>query len=172
MFRLATAEDLDAIAGIYDVIHAREEAGLTTIGWIRSIYPTRATAETAIGHGEMFVMEEEGKILACGKINHFQDECYREGAWKCPAPPEKVLVLHTLVVDPGQARSGIGSAFLKFYEDLAAQFGCSALRLDTNARNTAARSFYQKHGYREVGIVPCEFNGIAGVNLVLLEKVI
>ena len=30
--------------------------------------------------------------------------------------------------------------------------------------------FYQKLGYTEIGIVPCVFNGIDGVQLVLLEK--
>lgn len=172
MFRLACETDLDAIASIYDAIHTREEAGLTTIGWIRSIYPTRSTALDAICKKELFVLEEDGKLLACGKINHFQDECYKEGAWHRNAPDEQVLVLHTLVVDPAQAKKGLGTAFLRFYEDRAVSQGCVALRLDTNARNTAARQFYQKHGYWEVGIVPCEFNGIVGVNLVLLEKLL
>ena len=172
MFRLAQQHDLSAIERIYDAIHTREEAGLTTIGWVRSIYPTHATAQAAIDEGEMYVLEQEGTIVACGKINHFQDDCYRKGAWQHEAPPENIMVLHTLVVDPSIAHTGLGSAFLRFYEELAAQHGCTALRLDTNARNVNARAFYRKHSYREVGIAPCSFNGIAGVELVLLEKVL
>ena len=42
--------------------------------------------------------------------------------------------------------------------------------MDTNARNEAARAMYRKLGYREIGIVPTVFNGIEGVQLVLLEK--
>ena len=45
-----------------------------------------------------------------------------------------------------------------------------ALRLDTNEKNTAARAMYAKHGYREIGIVPTQFQGIPDVKLVLLEK--
>ena len=45
-----------------------------------------------------------------------------------------------------------------------------ALRFDTNEKNTVARSFYNKIGYRETGIVPCVFNGIPNVKLVLFEK--
>ena len=41
---------------------------------------------------------------------------------------------------------------------------------DTNARNMRARALYQKLGYREADIVPCVFNGLEGVQLVLLEK--
>ena len=29
---------------------------------------------------------------------------------------------------------------------------------------------YEKLGYREIGVIPTTFNGIEGVNLVLLEK--
>ena len=43
-------------------------------------------------------------------------------------------------------------------------------RIDTNARNTAARAMYRKLGYKEIGTVPTTFNGIPGVDLVLLEK--
>ena len=42
--------------------------------------------------------------------------------------------------------------------------------MDTNERNARARAMYKKLGYREIGVIPTVFNGIAGVNLVLLEK--
>ncbi|CAC9931599.1 hypothetical protein PEPCOX59622_00938 [Aedoeadaptatus coxii] len=44
------------------------------------------------------------------------------------------------------------------------------MRLDTNAKNVRARRMYKTLGYREVGIADTAFNGIAGVELVLLEK--
>ena len=59
---------------------------------------------------------------------------------------------------------------VQFYEEYAAANGCRYLRMDTNEINTAARGLYRKLGYREVGIVDCEFNGIPGVHLVCLEK--
>lgn len=42
--------------------------------------------------------------------------------------------------------------------------------MNTNAKNAAARRLYQKLGYAELDIVPCIFNGIPNVQLVLLEK--
>ena len=83
---------------------------------------------------------------------------------------DRVMVLHTLAVDPMCAGKGIGSGFVKFYEDYAAENNCPYLRMDTNERNTAARRLYNKLGYREADIVPCDFNGIRGVRLVCLEK--
>ena len=53
---------------------------------------------------------------------------------------------------------------------LARENGCTVLRMDTNAKNAAARRLYQKLGYAESDIVPCIFNGIPNVQLVLLEK--
>lgn len=170
MFRQATIHDLDAICAIYDAIHTQEEAGITTIGWIRSVYPTRQTAKLAIEKEDMFVLEAEGRVVACGRINQEQVDCYQDGNWKYEAKEQDVMVLHTLVVDPAKSRMGYGAQFLTFYEAFAKEHDCPYLRIDTNARNTRARAFYQKNGYWEVGSVPCVFNGIPGVELILLEK--
>ncbi|MBQ0005716.1 MAG: GNAT family N-acetyltransferase, partial [Clostridiales bacterium] len=79
-------------------------------------------------------------------------------------------VLHTLVIDPAAARKGYATQFVDFYENYAREQGAPYLRMDTNERNTRARALYRKLGYEEIGIVPCVFNGIEGVQLVLLEK--
>ena len=170
MFRKAEPRDLDAIAAIYDHIHDNEEAGKTTIGWIRSIYPTRATAQSSIEIGDMYVEEVDGVVVAAAKINQEQVPEYANAQWQWEAPEEQILVLHTLVVDPAKGRGGYGKAFVAFYEDMARNMGCPYLRMDTNARNTIARQLYQGLGYAEVGIVDCQFNGIPGVQLVCLEK--
>lgn len=170
MFRKAEPKDLEAIAAIYDRIHDNEEAGRVTIGWDRAIYPTRATAQFSIDAGDMYVEEVDGRIVAAAKINQEQVPEYVGAQWQWEAKEEEVLVLHTLVVDPDLGRGGHGKAFVAFYEDMARQMGCPYLRMDTNVRNTVARSLYKGLGYAEVGIVPCLFNGIPGVNLVCLEK--
>ena len=46
----------------------------------------------------------------------------------------------------------------------------SLFQTRSNARNAAARGLYKKLGYKGIGIVPTEFNGIPDVQLVLLEK--
>ena len=80
------------------------------------------------------------------------------------------MVLHTLVIDPRCKGSGLGREFEAYYERYALSHGCRALRIDTNARNTVAQSFYRKLGYREIAVVPVTFNGIPGVDLVLLKS--
>lgn len=170
MFRKATKKDIDRISEIYDEIHDSEEAGLVTIGWIRNIYPTRKTAEIAVAAGDMFVEEINGTIVAAARINKEQVPEYADASWTADAPDGEVMVLHALVVSPKAKGKGYGTAFVDFYEKYALENGCPYLRMDTNARNTAARSLYKKLGYTEVSIVPCVFNGIDGVQLVCLEK--
>ncbi len=80
------------------------------------------------------------------------------------------LVLHTLTVDPDMSGRGYAKEFVRFYESYASEKNCHFLRMDTNVKNSRARTMYQKLGYKEIGVVPCTFNGIVGVQLVCLEK--
>ena len=168
--RKAMPEDIPAISAIYEAIHDAEEAGQVTVGWQRGVYPTADTARQALAAGTLYVLEDGGSVVAAAKIDQEQVPEYAGCPWRFPAPPEQVLVLHTLVVDPSAGRRGYGAAFVAFYEGLGRERGCPHLRLDTNCRNRAARALYGKLGYREVGAVPCVFNGIAGVELVCMEK--
>lgn len=170
MFRKATPSDLDAISAIYERIHDEEESGRVTIGWARNVYPTRATAKQSIQTGDMFVAEEDGQVVAAAKINREQVPEYCNARWTQDAPEDEVMVLHTLVVSPDRKQNGVGRRFVAFYEEYALANGCRYLRMDTNQRNAIARAMYRKLGYDEVGIVPCVFNGIDGVQLVCLEK--
>lgn len=169
-FRRAAASDLDAVTAIYDKIHAQEDAGRVTIGWVTGVYPTRLDAELAFGRNDLYVCETEGRVAASGILNQKQVDVYAEGRWAYEAEESAVFVLHTLTVDPVLSGRGIGCAFVQFYEDTARELGCTVLRMDTNEKNAAARRLYAQLGYREADIVPCAFNSIPNVQLVLLEK--
>ena len=102
---------------------------------------------------------------------HAQEDAGRVTiGWAYAAEDRDVFVLHTLTVDPDLSGRGIGCAFVQFYEDTARALGCTVLRMDTNEKNAAARRLYARLGYREADIVPCAFNSIPDVRLVLLEK--
>lgn len=170
-FRKATSADIPFVAEIYEEIHTEEEAGRVTIGWERGVYPTKATAEAALERDDLFVgIDDNGNIFGAAIINQQQVDVYEGAAWVYPARDEEVMVLHTLVISPKAARRGYGEGFAGFYEDYARGNNCLVLRIDTNERNTRARFMYAKLGYRESDMVPCQFNGIDGVHLVLLEK--
>lgn len=170
MVRKANHNDIDAVAAIYGRTHDAEERGRITTGWLRDIYPTAATARAALERDDLFVLEDGGQIVAAAIINQEQVPEYANCPWAYPAPPEQVMVLHTLVVDQLAQGKGYGRAFVDFYEDYARRHGCPYLRMDTNEKNQRARQMYARLGFVEPGIVDCDFNGIPGVRLVCLEK--
>ena len=169
-FRKAKASDIDDVTAIYDAILTKEEAGRTTTGWRRGIYPVRSAAETALARGDLFVAEADGRVAAAAVLNQIQVDVYAGAPWEFEAPDEEIFVMHTLVVDPAAGGHGPGRAFENFYEQEAARQGCRYLRIDTNVRNTRARRLYHSLGYKEIGVVSCTFNGLSNIDLVLLEK--
>ncbi len=171
-FEKATENDISAVVGIYDDILKKEQDGLGCTGWIQNVYPTKSTADNALENGELYVCRDNDTVIAAAIINKKQGDMYAGGDWELTKndSPDKIMVLHTLVVSPKAGKKGVGRQFVEFYEKFASENGCTALRFDTNEKNTVARSFYNKIGYRETGIVPCVFNGIPNVKLVLFEK--
>lgn len=107
-FRKATQEDIASIAAIYERTHDEEEAGKTTIGWVRGIYPVRKTAEQALDRDDLYVCEIDGIIGASGIINTRQVAAYVHGEWAHQVTEDETLVHHTLTVDPDHAHQSIG----------------------------------------------------------------
>lgn len=170
IIRKAKASDIEAICTIYDKIHTEEEKGRAVIGWERGVYPEKETALAALKRDDLFVIEDNNVITGTGILNNIQVDVYDQGKWKYAADETEVMVMHTLVISPEMKAKGYGREFVRFYEDYAASNGCPYLRIDTNEKNIVARKFYKSLGYKEIGIVPCVFNGLKDVNLVLLEK--
>lgn len=170
MIRRATKHDIPWIVSIYGKILELEAQGKACTGWKENIYPTEKTAQDALAKNELFVLEEDGRVLAAARINQEQVPEYANCQWAYNAPNSEIMVLHTLVVDPDSSGCGIGSKFVRFYEEYALKCNCHYLRMDTNAKNAVARALYKKLGYSEQAIVSCDFNGIDGVQLVCLEK--
>lgn len=171
MFRLAVPQDIERVTAIYLACHDAEEAGITMTGWVRDTYPTLETATLAIQRSDLFVAEnEKHQITATAIINQLQVPEYANCCWEHAAPDDQIMVLHTLAVDPACHGQGIGSAFVRFYEQYALDHGCRYLRMDTNEHNLIARKLYKRLGYKEPGVVYCVFNGIPDISLVCLEK--
>lgn len=170
IIRKALEWDIPGVVRIYERIIALEETEGSLTGWKRGIYPTERTAAEAVDSGTMFVCEEAGKIVAAARMDHIQAPEYAECRWECDTADNRIMVLHTLVVEPDMYGKGYGSMMLDFYERYAIDRECTCLRIDTNIKNIPARSMYIKHGYREAGIVDCSFKGIKDVQLICFEK--
>lgn len=169
LVRKAVPADIPAVTAIYGALLDREERGELSTGWTRGVYPTERRLWTRWLPGTLYVLRT-GTCCGRRKLDQNQMAQYSQCTWRHDAPPEQVLVLHTLVVDPTVKGKGYGTAFVAFYEQLARETDRPYLRIDTNARNTPARALYKKLGYTEAGIVAGTFNGIPNVQLVCLEK--
>ena len=172
IIRKAALQDISSIAEIYNGICDAQAEGKMVVSWIKGVYPTEDTALAALQRDDLFVMEEKDKIVGTAIINQKQMDSYYNADWKFPAEDKEVMVLHTLAISQELGRKGYGSTFVKYYEEYAREKGCPYLRMDTNAINKTARALYKKLGYEEIGIIPCDFNGIPGFQMVLFEKYI
>ena len=82
MIRPATPDDIQKISNIYASIHSEEEAGRTTTGWVRGIYPTPDTARDALARGELFVAEEGSAVVGAAILNQRQVDVYAGAPWR------------------------------------------------------------------------------------------
>ncbi|HEY4079800.1 MAG TPA: N-acetyltransferase [Burkholderiaceae bacterium] len=150
---LATRHDAAKIAALSrDLI----EQGLP---W--SWRPERVARAIAAANTNVAVLREardehdkrdKGELDAFGIMEYWDDDAH--------------LVL--FAVRPLRQRHGIGSALLQWLEASALVAGSKRIRVEARRDNTAARSFYNEHGYHELQIRPRMYSGV--LDGILLEK--
>ncbi len=147
MIREATLEDLDAIESGYFAHFAHEkEHGAYTV-FKEGVYPTRNVAERAMEDGSLFVFEENNTVVGSIIFNQEQPDEYNKICWLCNATPDEVTVIHLVMVHPGMAGKGIGSALVNHAVTVAKENSCTSVRLDTGAQNSPAVALYTKLGF-------------------------
>jgi len=77
---------------------------------------------------------------------------------------------HIITIDVRAAarRHHIGSALLETAENRLRTAKCRAVRLETAVDNASALSFYKRHGYDVIKVIPHYYSN--GVDALLLEK--
>ena len=160
LFRPAAESDLDAIERHYTELLTHEaETGRSTTNWSLGVYPTRQTAAAALAAGTLWVLARKGEPVASVILNHHQDDFYATIGWQYPAPPEQVLVVHTLCIPPRYAGQGLGRECVSHIKQQAAAMGCAVIRLDTWAGNVPAVTLYRKNGFSLCGRAQVLFQG-------------
>ena len=78
-FRKATPDDLDALLALYDRVFTAEESGLTSVGWVRGIYPTRQTLEEALAARLIFFSRKPtARLVGAAVFNKLQSDYYAQ----------------------------------------------------------------------------------------------
>ena len=89
--------------------------------------------------------------------------------WQYPAPPEQVLVIHTLTMPPEMSGKGYGTRMVRFAMEEARRMGCRVIRLDTYVGNLPAQRLYSKLGFRISGRKLVSHHGLFDSELFYLE---
>lgn len=173
MIRPARAEDLSAIAAIYESILDQEDARpVSFTNWQRGKYPTLDTARQALQAGTLFTAEENGTVYGCVNLNGEQLPEYAAIPWQYDAAPDEVGVIHTLVIHPAWSGRGKARELVSFCEDHCRRQGKRVIRLDTYIHNQPANAMYPRLGYRLAGEGNFLFQGFLPEKLNCYEKLL
>jgi ribosomal-protein-alanine N-acetyltransferase len=134
---LGLARDADA-REIAEMSRDLIEQGLT---W--SWTPARVQHFISGAESSVVVARREQRIAAFA-IMHFGDE---------------VAHLNLLAVAPDHRRHGLGRQLMEWLTKTAVEAGVFRINLELRTHNQAARVFYEKLGFAQLGVVPGYYQG-------------
>lgn len=134
--RLATAADA---AGISQLSRHAIEHGLS---W--SWTPRRVMRSVRDADTNVVLAHRESSLLGFGIMKYREEEAH----------------LLLFAVQPVYRRRGIGSALLSWLERSARVAGIGLIDLEARAGSAAARAFYRRHGFCELGLHEGYYEGV------------
>ena len=148
MIRLAVTRDLDDILRVYDKARAFMRASGNMLQWVNG-YPQRDLLEADIEKGQLFVIEEDGKLHGVFDFILGDDPTYayiEDGKWPNSKP---YGTIHRIGTD-GTIHGAVQRA-----RDYALQF-TDEVRADTHADNNPMQHTLTKNGFVRCGIIYLE----------------
>ena len=167
--RLATEQDIPAIADTYTTLLTYEEENGGHSNWKLNVYPTIFVPQKKVPAREMYVLEDDNGICASMVLNKDQAGEYAGVDWLYPAEEAQVLVIHTLCIPPDKAGHGYGTKMVSFAKEFARKASCTVIRIDTYAHNESAKALYLKNGFRIAGYGDIVLQGLIPEEQVYLE---
>ncbi len=147
--RIAKECDVPSLCRLFEKsIRDMDDKGLDQWRW--EVYPSEAVLMEDVKAQTLYLMEENGEILAAFTINEEQHPLYLTLHWHFGVRP---AVLHRLVVSPTHQRKGLGREAMAHVIEIARGLGHDSLRLDTYLKNTRAMALYEGIPMRKVGKV-------------------
>lgn len=111
-------------------------------------YPSLEKIQLDIDRRELYVLEENDKILGIIVLSEIMDEEYISVSWLTPS--EKNLYIHRLATLPATWGEGNGKKLMDFAEEFAVTSGYASVRLDTFSLNKRNQHFYEARGYQKL----------------------
>jgi RimJ/RimL family protein N-acetyltransferase len=150
LIKKAGMHDIDGVEDIYDEsIDWLDSQGIHQ--WKRGVYPTRQSALDALPEDSLYCCFLNGSLAGTFIINERQPQQYDALNWKYKNG--KALVLHTLVIKPGNTGKGLGKTIMEFILDYARRNAYESIRLDAFPGNNASKALYGHFGFEFAGRV-------------------
>lgn len=143
-FERARPGDAEAIERLFEAAKRIGRTNGTSV-WDEN-YPTREFIDEDIAHGDLWMLTEDGVLVATITIMEEDFENGLDAGWT-DVPS---CVLSRLCVDPARQGQGIGAEVMRRVTEEAARQGYRATRHLTSVDNPAALRLYRKLGFREL----------------------
>ena len=144
--RIATKNDLEKLNILYkSVIDDMENVKKINI-W-DEVYPF-CEFEKDIMNKEMFVIEDEGKILGSFALSEFDDPEYHTIEWK--SNNKKWFYINRLAILPSEQGKGYAKQAMEFINKYAIDNNYDFIRLTVHTDNKYAIGLYEKFGFVKI----------------------
>lgn len=112
-------------------------------------YPSEVAFKKDVERDELYVAEENGRILGAIVISTFMDEEYVPIKWL--TPNGNSTYIHRLCVHPDHQGKGLAQQLMDFAESYSRDNSFVSVRLDTFSQNLRNQRFYEQRGYQKLG---------------------
>ncbi|QDP39133.1 GNAT family N-acetyltransferase [Radiobacillus deserti] len=145
MIRLASRNDIPAIMEVVQAsVKVMNSQG--NFQWDHT-YPLEENFQGDLNRQELFVYEEEGRVLGVAAISEKEHSEYHEIAW---TSDRSAITMKRLAVHPNGRGKGIADAFFRKAEEVSIEKGLHYMKTDTFSKNTYAQKLFDRHGYHFV----------------------
>lgn len=153
--RLLELNELEKLNELYcDVVKDMNSRGL--YNWNEG-YPGTESLKKDVHKQCLYVIEEEnGDISAAVSIDNSTVEDYDAVNWNIQGP---FYTFHRIAVHPNYTRRGYAKKLISFAEELAREFKCKSMRIDSYHKNENAITLYKSLGYKYVGDISLRNTG-------------
>lgn len=169
---VATSQDVDAIAQLYDEVNDALAQGINYPGWAKGIYPIKEDAQKAVEEQSLFKICQGDKLIGSVVLNHIGESAYALAQWNYTGDAKNIFVIHTLMVHPACGNQGIGKQILKLVDAYALDNGIKAIHLDVREQNLPAIRLYEKCDYTHIATVDLGYEATGNPQFRLYEKLI
>ena len=170
IFRKAAKEEFYKIRSLYWNLIDREQDDPSFPHWKKGIHPSDEMIQDSIDKGNLYVLVDDGEIVACVIANDEKVEGYADAPWQIDS--DDVIVLHVLAVHPNHRGKGLARKLVENVIEQERKAGKKALRLDVIENNTTAEKLYLKLDFRYIQTKTLYYDVVGKMTFKLYELVL